>query len=88
MTKYRKLPVTIDAVQYLNTKEGIAAVLRFVDVPIIGVFPDHLTVKTREGTMRIDPFDWIVRSIHGGYSVCHPSIFDATYELVAESQPR
>ena len=85
MAQYRKKPVIIDAVQYLNTKEGLAKVLRFVNLPIVGVFPDHLTIKTLEGTMRAEPYDWIIRGVKGEYYPCKPDIFEATYEAVDES---
>ena len=85
MTKYRKRPVVIEAMQYLNTKEGVAEVLRFVKRPIVGLFPDHLTVATLEGMMRANPGDWIIRGIQGEYYPCKPDIFDATYESVEET---
>ena len=82
MAQYRKKPVVIEAVQYLNTKEGIAEVLRFVQVPSVGVFGTHITIKTLEGTMRADPSDWIIKGVKGEYYPCKPDIFEATYEPV------
>ena len=80
MAKYRKRPVVIEAMRYLNTKEGVAEVLRFVKRPIVGLFSDHLTVATLEGTMRANPGDWIICGITGEYYPCKPDIFEATYE--------
>ena len=82
MAKYQKKPVVIEAVQYLNTKVGIADVLRFVQTPSVGVFSDHLTVSTIEGTMRADPGDWIICGVKGEYYPCKPDIFELSYEPV------
>ena len=81
MTQYRKKPVVIQAVQYRNTKDGVADVLRFVQTPFVGVFSDHLTIKTMEGTMRAEPGDWIICGVKGEYYPCKPDIFELTYEI-------
>lgn len=80
MAKYRKKPIVIEAVRYEDTTEGIAAVLRFC--PGAALFPDHITIKTREGTMRADLGDYIIRGIQGEFYPCEPDIFEATYEAV------
>ena len=82
MAQYRKRPIIIEAVQYLNTKEGVAAVLRFAKRPVIGVFSDHLTIATLEGTMFAYPSDWIIRGITGEYYPIKDAIFRETYEPV------
>ena len=79
--KYRKRPVVVEAVQYINTTDGVADVLRFVQLPIVSVFNNHLTIRTLEGTMRANPWDWIICGVRGEYYPCKPDIFDATYEL-------
>ena len=79
--KYRKRPVVVEAVQYINTTDGVTDVLRFVQLPIVGVFNNHLTIRTLEGTMRANPWDWIICGVRGEYYPCKPDIFDATYEL-------
>ena len=85
--KYRKRPVVVEAVQYINTTDGVADVLRFVQLPleppdaIVGLFNDHLTIRTLEGTMRANPLDWIICGVKGEYYPCKPYICDATYEL-------
>ena len=84
MTKYRKKPIVIEAVQYVNTKEGVAEVLRFMHKPNVGLFPSYITVETLEGRMRADPLDWIIRGIKGEYYPCKPDIFEATYERAEE----
>lgn len=39
-------------------------------------------IRTKEGTMRVDPGDWIIRGVAGEFYPCKPDIFDATYEPV------
>ena len=39
-------------------------------------------IKTLEGTMTVNPGDWIVRGIQGEIYACKPDIFEATYEEV------
>lgn len=99
MTRYRKKPVEIDAVQY-----GLA---EYADNPweIRGEFPQwlqdaardgtvipefgsedywHLKIKTLEGDMRVAPDDWITRGVQGELYPCKPDIFAATYEAVTD----
>ena len=82
MAQYRKKPVIVQAVQYLNTIDSIFNVLRFVQQPSVRVFFDHLTIKTLEGMMRAEPNDWIICGVQGELYPCKPDIFEATYELV------
>lgn len=42
-------------------------------------------IETIEGTMRVNPGDWIIRGVKGEFYPCRPDIFDATYEPVDES---
>lgn len=100
MSRYRKLPVEIDAVQWDGT--NIDEVMRFafadqrwregrpddgyVGGPGIGYTPPlgTLDIPTLEGTMTANPGDWIIRGIKGELYPCKPDIFAATYEPVAE----
>jgi hypothetical protein len=87
MAKYRQRPVIVDAIQYVNTKEGIGAVLRFVRTPrIVGIFNAHLLIHTLEGAMRVYPLDWIIRGVQGEYFPVKNEIFIQTYELVTEAE--
>jgi hypothetical protein len=44
--------------------------------------PEQRVILTREGDMRADPGDWIIRGIQGEEYPCKPDIFEATYEPV------
>ena len=85
--KYRRKLGIVDAVQYVDSKEGIAEVLRFC--PQAGLFSprEHETspffiIKTLEGNMEAHVGDWLVRGIKGEYYPVKPDIFSALYEPV------
>ena len=85
MMKYRMKPVVIDAFQWLPLSSDAAA----KDIPYwlvmtnYSVGPDNsLLIKSREGTMRANPGDWIIQSVKGEVYPCKPDMFAATYETV------
>lgn len=91
MSKFRKKPVVIEAIQY--TGERVAA----VDVPLWLVAamhtrvvtpsgdgePEALYINTLEGRMTVSVGDWIIRGVKGELYPCKPDIFEATYEPAA-----
>lgn len=46
--------------------------------------PEHLRIRTLEGTMRADVGDWIIKGVMGEFYPCKPDIFAATYDAVNE----
>jgi hypothetical protein len=42
--------------------------------------PEHIRIRTLEGTMRAEKGDWIIRGIKGEFYPCKPDIFAATYD--------
>ena len=44
--------------------------------------PAHCLIFTREGVMRADLGDWVIRGVQGELYPCKPDIFAATYEEV------
>jgi len=99
MTKFRKIPVTIDAIQW--TGENLRDVINFTDgqpdtrTHHAGmmwdqyadlVARDGLKIFTLEGEMNASVGDWIIRGIKGEYYPCKPDIFSATY-VPADFQP-
>lgn len=88
MKKYRKKPVVIDAVQITdNTFDAPHPNPEHIKCP-----PEHTNcvhydpvrrcvwIRTREGEMRGNIGDWIIRGVKGEYYPCKPDIFEATYE--------
>lgn len=43
---------------------------------------DVFDIVTLEGTMRVNPGDWIIRGVNGELYPCKPDIFAKTYERV------
>ena len=85
--RYRKKPVVIEALQFLDTAERIVELSRFItdqDVVVSYRCPEHprLILKTLEGQMEASVGDYIIRGIKGEYYPCKPDIFHATYEAV------
>ena len=92
MPKFRKRPVIIEARQFsangpqiaqwcggrwCPTQDRIVApngeVAQYHD-------PEHIDIKTLEGTMRAYVGDFIICGVNGEFYPCKPDIFAATYE--------
>lgn len=76
--KYRKKPVVIEAVQWLTDNyPEVVAFCSWVESRGEGSI---LTIPTLEGSMKCQPFDWIIKGVKGEFYPCKPDIFEATYE--------
>ena len=82
--KYRKKPVTIEAIQ-LNI-HNVREVAEWCGADLGYTFgstePDALHIHTLEGAMAAHIDDYIIRGVHGEFYPCKPDIFAATYEEV------
>ena len=86
--RYRKLPVTVEAIRYTPGTNCIAVAQFLGDDPgdlTCAEEADHeqteYAIATLEGVMHASPGDYIIRGVHGDYP-CKPDIFEATYERV------
>ncbi len=78
--KYRKKPVVIEAVLNTGRSSDLTAIAEWTGGEV-ECWPDgEIYIETREGTMRADVGDWIIRGVQGEFYPCKPDIFDATYE--------
>lgn len=76
MSKFRKKPVVIEAIQFIGNFDEIEA---FVGGD--AEFRDgKLLVATLEGPLWASRNDWIIKGIKGEFYPCKPDIFEATYE--------
>ena len=85
MSKYRKKPVVIEAVQVepdninelmkLSNGGSRDATYLWEDGKL-----DHIVVKTLEGTMIASLHDYLIKGVSGELYPCKPDIFDKTYE--------
>ena len=79
MSKYRKRPIEIEAIQF--TSQNFAEAESF-GKEVCYEHNGYLMIHTLEGVMRADPNDWIIRGVKGELYPCKPDIFEATYEAV------
>lgn len=86
MTKFRKKPVVIEAVQwqgYLTdeVEQFIGNKLVAEENPNVHVMGYFL--KTLEGSSHmLTKGDWIIKGVQGEFYPCKPDIFEQTYEKV------
>ena len=80
MSKYRKKPIVIEAIQW--TGNNLAEIETFTGTIKYPVERSALLFDTLEGIMRANVGDWIIKGIQGEFYPCKPDIFEKTYELV------
>ena len=80
--KYRKKPVTIEAMQF--TQETADACANFVRCNKSFSFDDEgmpiMGIQTLEGVMTASFGDYIIKGVQGEFYPCKPDIFEQTYE--------
>lgn len=87
MSKYRKKPVVIEAIQYdghnlREIAEFVGTDLSMVDNDVnVSLFP---VIKTLEGDMLISEGDFVIKGVQGEFYPCKPDIFEQTYESVED----
>jgi hypothetical protein len=90
VSKYRKKPVVIEAMEWDGTSESAIAIINWAnkspgsikyysaDESARGFV--ELVVPTLEGDMVARPGDFIIRGVQGEFYPCKPDIFRETYE--------
>lgn len=81
--KFRKKPIVIEAM-LLTPENGLAVWEWAESKPFYGPDGevDGLSIFTREGRMKADFGDYVIKGVAGEFYPCKPEIFDATYEAV------
>lgn len=84
MTKYRKKPVVIEAIQW--TGDNLKECLDFMKLSnrTYTVHKDKIIIYTLEGAMMTSIGDYIIKGVSGEFYPCKPDIFEKTYEKVEE----
>jgi len=82
--KYRKLPVVIEAVQFLNNSNEIDD---FVGETLFKNMNgtnevEEIIIPTLEGELYAAKGDFIIKGIKGEFYPCKPDIFEKTYECI------
>ena len=82
--KYRKKPVVIEAVQFVDTEESISKLSELGLDPVRICYADLdkpiLKIETLEGVMIATEGDYIIKGVQGEFYPCKPAIFLETYE--------
>lgn len=85
MPKFRKKPVTIEAIQFTGWNTG--EIHQFTGAAKTTATQAHsasvaskIVIHTLEGDMTAEPNDWIIRGVKGEFYPCKPDIFAATYD--------
>lgn len=93
--KFRKKPVTIEAMRYDGTPETATPIINWAlsQGETITYWCGNgencrdsthvLHISTLEGTMAANVGDWIIRGVQGEFYPCRSDIFDATYEVAS-----
>lgn len=87
--KYRKKPVTIEAIQFADNADCILAIHKFIGQETTRVnYEDkdnpYIKIETLEGTIRASVGDYIIKGANGEFYLCKPDIFAKIYDDVAE----
>lgn len=87
--KYRKKPVVIEAIQFIDEPKTLAKISKFMNgtsrpVRVSYDDPENPTmlIETLEGVMRADVGDYIIKGVQGEFYPCKPDIFEQTYEKI------
>lgn len=85
--KFRKKPVVIEALQFIDTPERLEELSYFIDDQDLRVtYKDpknpKLILKTLEGEIEASVNDYIIKGVKGEFYPCKPDIFADTYEEV------
>lgn len=81
---FRKRPLVVEVVEYLEDRSNIVEVLDF----LIQGNVHHLIkwsgilIRTPAGDMLIEPGDYIIRGMQNEFYPCKPDAFTASYERV------
>lgn len=92
MSKFRKKPVVIEAVQLGGERDitpgwwSDAINSRKIVIHNPGIVDSYALINTLEGVMRAERGDWIIKGVKGELYPCKPDIFAATYDAVVSYQ--
>lgn len=87
--KYRKKPVVIEAIQFIDGPDSIHKIDEFMgkinDLDFTGG-KIKIAIETLEGVITASLGDYIIKGVNGEFYPCKPDIFEKTYEKVEDVQ--
>ena len=84
--KYATKSLTVDAMQYL-ADENWPAFQKFMEVSGMDSPPVVLSIRTRSGSIKLTPRDWVIRDEHGDFWPMTQSAFNAIFTDANEIHP-
>ena len=86
--KYRKKPVVIEALQFIDEADRLVELSEFIDNQDLRVSyqnPENpeLKLETLEGVMTASVGDYIIKGVNGEFYPCKPEVFWKSYEEVS-----
>ena len=84
MSRFKKKPVVIDAVQWTGDFDAISEFVGNSEYVLWLNKDGTIDVPTLSGTVCAQQGDWIIRGVKGEFYLCKPDIFEATYEAAGE----
>ena len=87
MSKYRKIPVEVDAQQWFPEQPHPQVIPAYAYYKhrcstCNYLMNTHGMIHTLEGIMTVCPGDWIIKGVIGEHYPCKPLVFAQTYEIV------
>lgn len=81
--KFRKRPVTIEAMQLTDAK-SVLDIEEWINSVTTGyqTNPPTIWIDTLEGRMTANAGDWIIKGVNGEFYPCKPDIFNKIYQEV------
>lgn len=83
--KYRKKPVVIEAIQFLDNTDRLCELSEFMGQVRVS-YEDRenpkLLIETLEGEMAASVGDYIIKGVNGEFYPCKSDIFYKTYKMV------
>lgn len=84
--RYRKKPVVIEALQFLDDDKRVSALIEFTsgEFRAFGDTEHYFFAKinTLVGTMTARVGDYIIKGVNGEFYPCKPDVFAKNYEAV------
>ncbi|WP_446898624.1 hypothetical protein ACSVC9_01485 [Clostridium sp. LBM24168] len=82
MSRYRKKPVVIEAIQW--TGKNIDEIAGFMSNGTYYYKDNKLIIITLEGNHIASINDYIIKGVNGEFYPCKPDIFKKTYDFVGD----
>ena len=87
MSKYRKKPVVIEAIQF--NRDCFDDIANFTEGKAFNFYTEkclngkaYCDIKTLEGVITATEGDYIIKGVQGEFYPCKPDIFNETYESI------